>query len=75
MVAIGPIISADCHIDLIWLPPDLFTGNARSSLKHRMPFVKETDEGPAWVSEKGSYFGLQNGMGSAGRKYVPGEIH
>lgn len=75
MVAIGPIISADCHIDLIWLPPDLFTGNARSSLKGRMPFVKETDEGPAWVSEQGSYFGLQNGMGSAGRKYVPGEIH
>ena len=21
-------ISADCHIDLIWLPPDLFTANA-----------------------------------------------
>ena len=21
-------ISADCHIDLIWLPPDLFTDNS-----------------------------------------------
>jgi predicted TIM-barrel fold metal-dependent hydrolase len=28
-----------------------------------------------WVSKKGARFGLQNAMGSAGRKYVPGVIH
>ncbi len=25
------VISADCHVDLIWLPPDLFTANAPAS--------------------------------------------
>jgi hypothetical protein len=24
-------ISADCHIDLCWLPPDLFTSNASAA--------------------------------------------
>lgn len=68
-------ISADCHIDLIWLPPDLFTSNARAELKERMPHVTESEHGPMWVSKKGARFGLQNGMGSAGRRYVPGQIH
>jgi len=69
------IISADCHVDLIWLPPDLFTANASAELKERMPHVIDSDEGPLWVSKKGARFGLQNGMGSAGRKYEPGVIH
>ena len=69
------IISADCHIDLIWLPPDLFTANASAAMKDRMPFVTDGDDGPVWISKGGAYFGLQNGMGSAGRKYVPGQIH
>ena len=68
-------ISADCHIDLIWLPPDLFTANAPSNLKERMPFVTDTKRGKQWVSHKGAKFGLMNGMGSAGREYVPGQIH
>ena len=34
------MISADCHIDLVWLPPDLFTDNASAALKDRMPYVK-----------------------------------
>ena len=68
-------ISADCHIDLIWLPPDLFTRNARAALKDRMPFVTDGPDGPVWVSRAGAQFGLANGMGSGGRKYVPGQIH
>jgi predicted TIM-barrel fold metal-dependent hydrolase len=68
-------ISADCHIDLIWLPPELFTENAHADLKDRMPYVTDSDRGPVWVSKKGAQFGLQNGMGSAGRQYVPGQIH
>ena len=35
------MISADCHIDLIWLSPDLFTSNASAALKDRMPYVTE----------------------------------
>ena len=69
------VISADCHVDLPWLPEDLFTGEAPAELADRMPYVEETDAGRVWVSRKGARFGLQNGMGSAGRRYVPGQIH
>jgi predicted TIM-barrel fold metal-dependent hydrolase len=69
------VISADCHIDLPWLPPDLFSANASKALKERMPFVTDGEKGPVWVSRNGGTFGLQNGMGSAGREYVPGQIH
>jgi uncharacterized protein len=68
-------ISADCHVDLIWLPPDLFTANATAALKDRMPYVVEGHKGTQWVAKNGAKFGLMNGMGSAGREYVPGEIH
>ena len=69
------VISADCHIDLIWLPSELFVENASAAMKERMPYVRESEDGPVWVSNQGAYFGLQNGMGSAGRNYVPGQIH
>ena len=35
-------ISADCHLDMIWLPPDLFTAEAPRELKERMPFADLT---------------------------------
>jgi uncharacterized protein len=69
------VISADCHIDLIWLPPDLFTDNSPAKLKDRMPYVIEGRSGKRWVAKNGANFGLMNGMGSAGREYVPGQIH
>lgn len=70
-------ISADCHIDLIWLPPDLFVDNASPRMRDRMPHVVEGKDGkgPRWVSRKGADFGRVNGMGSGGRDYVPGAIH
>lgn len=69
------VISADCHIDLPWLPPDLFVEGAPAALKERMPYVAQTENGRHWVAPNGAQFGLQNGMGSAGRRYVPGQIH
>ena len=69
-----PTISADCHIDLPWLPSDLFTEGAAAHLKDRMPYVIDGPKGPKWVSRGGGEFGLQNGMGSAGREYVAGQI-
>src|SRR5262245_25728533 len=69
------VIAADCHIDLGWLPPDLFMSNARSDMKDRMPRVTEGPKGPAWITKKGANLGLACGMGSAGREYVPGRIH
>jgi predicted TIM-barrel fold metal-dependent hydrolase len=68
-------ISADCHLDLCWLPPDLFTSRASAALRDRMPYVTDGPKGPMWVTKKGATFGLANGMGSAGREYVPGQIH
>src|SRR5262245_24167694 len=69
-------ISADCHIDLCWLPPDLFTTNASAALKDRMPYVAEGPDGQKrWKTNKGADLGVMNGMGSAGRKYTPGKIH
>ncbi len=67
------MISADCHLDLCWLPPDLFTTNATPALRDRMPHVIDQPKGPTWVTKKGANLGLACGMGSAGREYVPGQ--
>jgi predicted TIM-barrel fold metal-dependent hydrolase len=68
-------ISADCHLDLPWMPPDLFTSLAPRELKDRMPYVVETDEGPKWTAKNGATFGFKNGVGPAGSKYVKGKHH
>ena len=68
-------ISADCHIDLCWLPPDLFTTQASPALKDRVPYVTDGPLGPVWTTKKGAALGRVCGMGSAGREYVPGQIH
>src|SRR5437773_851889 len=67
------MISADCHIDLCWLPPDLFVTNAASTeWRDRMPHVVDGPKGPRWTTKKGANLGLACGMGAAGREYVPG---
>jgi predicted TIM-barrel fold metal-dependent hydrolase len=70
-----PVISADGHIDLPCLPATLFRENAPSRLKEKMPKVVDSAEGKIWASYQGTSLGLVGGMGSAGRRYVPGEIH
>jgi predicted TIM-barrel fold metal-dependent hydrolase len=70
-----PRISADCHLDLPWMPPDLFTSSASAALKDRMPFTKEGPDGPYWTCKNGQSFGLVNGVGPAGQKFVPGMHH
>jgi len=69
------VISADSHIDLCWLPPDLFTSGASAAMRERMPFVVDGPGGPTWKTKRGSNLGVVNGMGSAGRQYIPGKIH
>ncbi len=66
-------ISADCHIDLCWMPPEIFRSEATPQLKERMPFVSEGPDGPFWTCQNGMSFGLKNGVGPAGAKYVPGQ--
>jgi uncharacterized protein len=66
------VISGDCHIDLGWLPPDLFTSNASRVLRDRMPYVVDGPDGGRWVSKSGVDFGSANGIGAGGRRYVRG---
>jgi len=66
-------ISADCHLDMPWMPPDLFTSEASREMKDRMPFVTDGPDGPQWVTKSGATFGLKNGVGPSGAKLVPGQ--
>jgi predicted TIM-barrel fold metal-dependent hydrolase len=66
-------VSADCHLDMPWMPPELFTSEASQGLKERMPFVKDGPDGPVWVTKSGANFGLLNGVGPGGAKLVPGQ--
>jgi len=65
-------ISADCHLDLPWMPPELFVSEAPRALKERMPYVTDGPDGPRWVARNGAFFGLLNGVGPSGTKYVKG---
>ncbi len=65
-------ISADCHIDMPWLPPDLFTANASALMKDRMPFVVDGPDGPYWTVKDGRSLGFTCAVGSVGSKYVKG---
>jgi predicted TIM-barrel fold metal-dependent hydrolase len=70
-----PIISADGHIDFPLLPETLWIDGAPASLRDRMPRVVDSRNGRVWKTPDGASFGLAGGMGSAGRPYIPGEIH
>jgi predicted TIM-barrel fold metal-dependent hydrolase len=75
-------VSADCHIDLCWMPHDLFVSNATPAMKQRMPYVEDGPRGPHWVTREGLEFGYANGAGSPGAigaggnsQYVAGADH
>ena len=40
------LVSADSHMDMSWLPGDLFEKNSPSHLKEVMPKVVDTENGP-----------------------------
>ena len=74
----GKIYSGDGHIDLPWLPADLFVANAPAHLKDQMPKVEESDDGRQWFAEgrplgvwvAGAGLGLRDG--AFFDPYVPG---
>ena len=67
-------ISADCHLDMLWLPPDLFTSNASSKLRDLMPYVAENADGvKRWTDNNGAEYGLCGGVGATGTPHVPGK--
>ena len=42
------IISGDGHVDLNWLPHDLFIDNSPDPWKDKMPHVEDSHSGPVW---------------------------
>jgi len=66
-------ISADCHLDMPWMPPDLFVSEAPQDLKERMPYVVDGPNGPFWTAKNGATFGLKNMVGPSGAPFVPGQ--
>ena len=66
-------ISADCHLDMPWMPPDLFVSEAPRELKDRMPYVADGPNGPIWTTKNGATFGLKNMVGPSGAPFVPGQ--
>ena len=44
-------ISADDHIDLRWLPKDLWTERLPAGLRDRGPRVEETENGAYWICD------------------------
>ena len=45
------IISADCHIDMTWMPGHLWVKNAPAKYRDQVPQVRQTDDGPRWYVE------------------------
>ena len=42
------LISADAHMDLMQLPPDIFASRVEAEWRQRVPSVEETQEGERW---------------------------
>src|SRR6202008_1985405 len=66
------VISADDHIDMQWLPRDLWSKRVPAKLREQAPQVVETPEGPFWVSadERLDNWGIPRNSGkrNAGRR-------
>jgi hypothetical protein len=45
------MITCDDHLDLAWLPADLWTGRMPRSLHSRAPHIEERDGRATWVCE------------------------
>jgi predicted TIM-barrel fold metal-dependent hydrolase len=66
------VISADCHIDMTWMPGDLWTTNAPAQWKEHVPQVRQTPDGPRWYAEEkelGVFGGLGFGFNPVQRGY------
>src|SRR3989442_11414941 len=63
------IISAEDHIDMQWLPKDLWHKRVPSAWRERAPQVVETADGPYWVcgdDRWGSWGGRKGAAGAPG---------
>jgi predicted TIM-barrel fold metal-dependent hydrolase len=56
------LISADGHVDLRFLPGDVFVANAPAKWKDQVPRIVETDQGPRWYAEGRDLLPLPGGQ-------------
>jgi predicted TIM-barrel fold metal-dependent hydrolase len=66
------VISADCHIDMTWMPGDLWINSAPARWKEQVPQVRQTPDGPRWYAEDkelGVFGGLGFGFNPVQRGY------
>ena len=56
------LISGDSHIDMTWMPGNVFLENAPAQYRDSVPRVVETDSGPHWIAE-GKDLGVYGGLG------------
>lgn len=68
------VISADSHVDMTWLPGDLFVSQAPDKWKAQVPRVVETPEGPRWVAED-NVLGVVGGLGHGFNPPKRGQSH
>ena len=61
------IVSADDHIDMQWLPKDLWQKRVPAAWRERAPKVVDTPEGPSWVcgDERWDSWGGRKGVAGA----------
>lgn len=61
------IVSADDHIDMQWLPKDLWQKRVPAAWRERAPRVVDTPEGPCWVcgDERWDSWGGRTGVAGA----------
>jgi len=56
------IMSADGHIDMTWMPDDLWIDRAPAKWREHVPEVRQTPAGPRWCAE-GKELGVSGGLG------------
>ena len=64
------VISGDSHVDMTWMPGDLWVSQAPAKFRAVAPHVVETDEGLKWTAEGktlGVFGGSSFGFGKAER--------
>ena len=64
------VISGDSHVDMTWMPGDLWVSQAPAKFRAVAPHVVETDEGLKWTAEGktlGVFGGSSFGFGKAQR--------
>ena len=68
------VISSDSHMDITWLPGDLFHSNAPAQLKERVPRVVEASDGFRWKAGD-KWMGVVGGIGNGYTYAKPGMSH